>query len=403
MLDVLIIGAGPAGTALATRLARDGFTVAIADRSAFPRRKPCGEFLSPQCVPYLDALGLGGVLDELGAQPVAGMRLLAYGARADGRFRQLPGRPAHDRHGYGVRREHFDHRLLQAACAAGASFLPRHEFVALRRDAGGTVVGADLRGPGGVVPVAARWLVGADGVHSKVARALGVQRRLGWLDQFALVAHFDGVPPRPEADVHLLPGGFFAATTVDAGVHSVNLVLPRARLSQRGDRDWDQFVADQLAGAPDLQQRLAGARRQRPWRGIGPFGFTTTRTSLPGAALVGDAAGYVDPLTGEGIYFALFGARALGDALAAALHGPATADHALAGYRRARRRELGPRLFAARVLQRALRWPWLVRAALRGLGRRPALADLVVTMTGDTIHPRQLWQPSFWRAFGAAR
>ena len=114
--DVLILGAGPAGSALARQLAGEGFSVVIADKKAFPRQKPCGEFLSPECLPYLAELGLGGMLEELGAQRVLGMRLSGYGRTADGSFRQLDDRPGHGRSGYGIRRERFDtaiHRAIE--------------------------------------------------------------------------------------------------------------------------------------------------------------------------------------------------------------------------------------------------------------------------------------------------
>lgn len=400
--DVLVLGAGPAGSALANELARGGFHVLLADRKAFPRHKPCGEFLSPQCAPYLEALGLPAPA-SLGVHLVGGMRLFGYGARALGRFRQLAGRPATDRSGFGVRRERFDHWLVQAAERAGATFLPRHECKTLLRDRDGSVTGAMLRDPSGALhECTARWVVGADGVHSMVARELGVQRRETWLDQFALVAHFEGVSPLPTAEVHLLRGGFFAATTVDENLFSVNLVLPRQALQTRTSRDWDAFVAGWFPSAPGIGERLAGARRLEPWRGTGPLAWSTTAQTFAGAALVGDAAGYVDPLTGEGIYYALFGARALAEALRQALHEPARSRAALASYARERARELGPRFLAAKALQRALRHPWLVRSFLRGLGRWPALADLLVTMSGDTIHPRDLLRLSFWRDFGRA-
>jgi flavin-dependent dehydrogenase len=399
--DVLVLGAGPAGSALANELACSGFHVLLADRKAFPRHKPCGEFLSPQCAPYLDALGLPAPLASLGVHLVGGMRLYGHGAHVIGRFRQLAGRPATDRAGFGVRRERFDHWLVQAAQSAGAMFLPRYECKALLRDRDGSVTGAMLRDPSGLLHACtARWVVGADGVHSIVARELGVQRRETWLYQFALVAHFEGVLPLPTAEVHLLRGGFFAATTVDENLFSVNLVLPRKALQTRTSRDWDTFVASRFAQAPGIGERLAGARRLEPWRGTGPLAWSTTAQTFAGAALVGDAAGYVDPLTGEGIYYALFGARALAQALRQALHEPARSRQALASYARERARELGPRFVAAKALQRALRHPWLVRSFLRGLGRWPALADLLVTLSGDTIHPRDLLRPSFWRDFG---
>ncbi len=401
--DVLVIGAGPGGSALANRLALDGFEVRLADKKTFPREKPCGEFLSPQCEPYLEALGIDAPLAALGPLLVRGMRLHGYGAEVLGRFRRLSGQPASASHGIGIRRERFDMLLCDAAEAAGAEWMPRHEFVSLLRNDDGRVTGAVLRAADGhEVRCEARFVVGADGVHSRVARALGVQRQTKWLDRFALVTHFAGVAPMATAEVHLFPDGFFAATTIDGGEFSVNLILPRSALRTREAADWDGFVAQHVAKHPALAARLVGARRTSAWRGIGPLAYSTTRQTMPGIALVGDACGYVDPLTGEGIYFALFGARALGDAITESLHEPAREPSLMRAYVAERRREIVPRARASALLQRALRHPWLVRHFLAYAAKHPGLADLVVTLTGDSIHPRDLLRPAFWRAFRAA-
>lgn len=400
--DVLILGAGPAGSALARQLASSGCAVVIADKKEFPRAKPCGEFFSPQCQPYLQALGLSSLLADLSSHIVNGMRIHGGAAIAQGNFRQLAGSQA-PATGFAIRREVFDHALLQAAEQAGAQALLRHEFKQLLRDPSGRIIGAELYRPDGTkLTCHARWVVGADGVHSRVARDLGVQRAIEWLEQFALVTHFDGVAPKDTAEVHLLRGGFFAATTVDEASFSLNLVLPKQALKQRGDRSWDDFAASYMALTPHLQERLRDATRTRPWRGIGPFAYRTTTQTVPGAALVGDAAGYVDPLTGEGIYFALFGAHALGTAIKATLHDPNQEVAAMSTYCKTRSRELNARLCGTKALQRGLRSPWVVRRFLGALTKWPAIADLVVTLGGDTIHPRQLWQPSFWRAFRKA-
>src|SRR5690349_3524858 len=140
--DVLVIGAGPAGAATALQLAREGFAVTLADKQQWPRHKPCGEFFSPECVPYLDELGLHDVFTRLHACRVDGMRLSTAGAGTEGRFRRLPDRGAHASTGFGLRREVFDHELVLAAGAAGATLLPAHELVGLCRADDGAVTGA---------------------------------------------------------------------------------------------------------------------------------------------------------------------------------------------------------------------------------------------------------------------
>ncbi len=400
--DVLIIGAGPAGSALARQLASSGCAVVIADKKDFPRAKPCGEFLSPQCQPLLAELGLPSLLANLDSHSVTGMRIHGGSAIATGKFRQLAKTQA-PANGFAIRREVFDHALLQAAEQQGARALLRHNFQHLIRSSDGRILGAALTTPDGESKTChARWVIGADGVHSRVARDLGVQRQIEWLQQFALVTHFDGVEAMDTAEVHLLRGGFFAATTVDGARFSLNLVLPKQALKLRGERSWDEFASSHMAIAPHLQERLRTATRTRPWRGTGPFAFATTTATVPGAALVGDAAGYVDPMTGEGIYFALFCAKALGTAIRSALDAPEHEARAMAKYRQTRSRELNARLCGTKALQRGLRSPWVVRRFLGTIRKWPTIADLVVTLSGDTIHPRQLWQPSFWRDFRKA-
>ena len=267
--DVLILGAGPAGSALARQLAGSGCAVVIADKKDFPRQKPCGEFLSPQCQPLLAELGLPSLLTDLGAHLVTGMRMHGGAAIATGNFRQLAGSDA-PATGFAIRREVFDHALLQAAERQGARVLLRHEFQHLLRDRDGRILGASLTTPdGATITCHARWVVGADGVHSRVARDLDVQRQIAWLEQFALVTHYEGVATMDTAEVHLLRGGFFAATTVDDSRFSLNLVLPKHALKQRGGRSWDEFAASHMAIAPHLQERLRQATRTRPWRGFG--------------------------------------------------------------------------------------------------------------------------------------
>lgn len=401
--DVLILGAGPAGSALAQALARAGYSVALADKKRFPRHKPCGEFLSPECRPYLEELGVGDALGKIGVRLVSGMKLFAGDHVASGRFLRLDRAPYNDA-GYAIRREALDAELLDAAIRRPeVDWLERHDFQRLLRDEAGVVVGAALRDPDGATrELRARVTIGADGVHSRVAKDLGVQRASRWLDRLALVARFSGVTPRAAAEVHFVRRAYFAATTVDDGTFHLNLLVDRATLRDR-DGDVDTFVREHVAQAPELERRLVGAERLGPWRGIGPLAFTTTRQSCDGAALVGDACGYVDPLTGEGIYFALHGARSLAQSIEESFADPARARAAMRGYERRRRREVGPRMLLAAAIQRGLRSEAVVRAAVRRLAAWPRLCDLLVNLTGDAVHPKDLLLPSFWREFGRAR
>jgi flavin-dependent dehydrogenase len=394
--DVVVAGAGPAGSTLALRLAAQGFSVALVEAQRFPRFKACGEFMSPACLPILRELGVLEEVARLGARKVRGMHLHGYGERAHGDFVAV-GRavPAFD-FGWAVRREAFDAVLLDKALARGGIELVEGRVTGVLRDADGRCSGLALRAADGRdVELRASFTVGADGVRSVVAGGLGARRTIPWLDKIALTTRYAGLACGEHAEVHLFDGGYFACAPVDAGLLSLNLVLERS-IYRRTSLPRDALLAHWLARVPALEERLAQGRRADPVRGTAWQGSRTTAQVFDGAALVGDAAGYVDPITGEGIYLALLGARLLAQSLVPALHARRCGPRALTGYARARRREIEARCRLAFLLQRGLRRPGLVRHALALLGRRPRLADLVVSLTGDYVPLGEIARPRVW-------
>jgi flavin-dependent dehydrogenase len=393
--DVIVVGAGPAGASLAQRLACAGFEVALVEAQRFPRFKPCGEFMSPEVLPKLRDLGCFEEVRRRGAREVSEMLLHARGARVRGRFVDVGRARAPFRYGWAIRREVFDSILLEAALRAGA-VLPfeRARVVRLLRAPGGAVEGVVAREPGGALhELRADFTVGADGVRSAVARGLGVARPTQWLDKVAFTTRYAGVDWSDAAEVHFLPHGFFACAPVDSGLVSLNLVLDRVHLASSGLAR-DEVLEHWLARTPMLGKRLARGTRVDAVRGIGSMAVTTTQQTFDGAALVGDAAGYVDPVTGEGIYFAIAGSESLAEALVLALRARRRDRAQLASYERMRRTELDPRAKLATLLQRGMRHPRLVGAFVRALAARPRLADLLVALTGDYVPLREARRPS---------
>jgi len=314
--DVVIAGAGPAGSSLAQRLAREGFGVALVEPQRFPRFKACGEFMSPECLGMLDDLGVRDALRGLGARRVRGMRLFGHGHSVRGSYGPVGAVRAPFDHGYAVRREVFDNVLLDAASSTGGVEL----FSGCRardvlRDGDGRVIGLRIARRGGAaLDLHAKFTIGADGVRSRVAASLGVSRAIPWLDKLALTTRYSGVEWSEHAEVHFVDGGYFACSPVDGGLLSLNLVVDRARyLASNSTRD--EFLGAHLNACPALGERVARGVRVDPIRGLGPLGFRTTAQVFDGAALVGDACGYVDPVTGEGIYFALASGQWIADAL----------------------------------------------------------------------------------------
>jgi flavin-dependent dehydrogenase len=243
----------------------------------------------------------------------------------------------------------------------------------------------------------ARFVVGADGVRGRVAASLGWRAPRPEGPRFALVARFAGTRLDDEAEVHVTGRDYFAACPLDGGLFTANLVVDRADVPGRG-AGLERFFLERVARAPRLAERLAGAHLSEPIAVTGPLASRTLRSTGPGAALVGDACGFVDPLTGEGLYFAMQGARLLAAALEDALSGRVDEARALRAYERARAGEIRPRQVLARWLQTGLRRDGLPERVVGALGRHPGLLRLALGLTGDYVPPRGVLSPALWRS-----
>lgn len=392
--QVLVVGGGPAGSTVAGLLARRGMHVLLVDRAAFPRAKPCGECLNPGAVALLEELGLLDAVMELGPAVLRGWDLRTdRGAAATGRF------PLRASFGLGVSRERLDATLLETCGRAGVQ-------VQTRVRVEGVVPG----GPGFRPTVVARtargrrlsWrpdlVIGADGLRSVVARSIGAASGPARLRKVSLTCHVR-VPAvlreRDRGTLFLGREGTVGLAPLGGadGLWNATVVLDPRRYGRALARSpLSVFRARVAAAAPDWPgiEVVAG-----PWAS-GPFHRPVCRAWAPGVLLVGDAAGYYDPLTGQGIYRALrsaqLAATAAGDALRGDPDAPAT---------------YGTRIRSAfawpRRVQRgveAVVSSRLLDPALALLGWRPAVADTLVGVTGDLLPVRALARPAPWFARG---
>jgi flavin-dependent dehydrogenase len=397
VFDVAIVGGGPAGAHLALRQVAAGRSVVLLERRVFPRAKPCGEFLGPQCQPLLEELGLLDEVRRAGARTIGGLSLFGYGRCIDGRFGTVANARETRTNGLALGRERLDELTLRAAAARGVCVLEGHSVRGLVRSADGAVLGVDaLDAHGEPLTVRAHTTIGADGLHSRVAHALGVVERVPWLSRLAITTRVEGFATDGRAEVHFVRGGYFALSPVDGGASRVNLVVELG--AQGGGRSHiAQCFREHLERAPELRERLAPhlAPAQR-FDALGPLATRTRAQVFDGAALVGDACGYVDPLTGEGLYFAMRGAALLHTHLEEAARSGRRGAAALAGYARARTREFGHRRALALLLQRGLRSPRVAAGVLAVLATRPRLADVLLDATGSALPPRALLSPKLW-------
>ena len=396
-----MVGAGPAGAATAWALARSGIDVLVLDRARFPRAKPCAEYLSPQASRILAAMGVLEPIERAGAAQLAGMTIHApNGIAFQGRFAASHGFHGFRDRGLAIRRETLDTIVLDAARSAGARVAEGQHVTDVLRNGAGRVTGvrvAGTTGRAGSRDCLATFTVGADGLRSVVGRRLGLTRNARWPRRIAFVSHYAGVLGMDDCgEMHVSRAGYCGLADVGGGVTNVALVLPLSRVGDARD-GLDKFFAERLAAHQSLTGRFAGAVRVSPVRATGPFATSTRRAWAPGAALVGDAAEFFDPFTGEGIYSALRGGEILGPYVLEALRAstPRDADAALNAYDRSRRREFAGKWRVERLVALAVEMSPILNRAARVLARRSHLADLLVGVAGDFVPAREVLRPGF--------
>ena len=389
MDDVVVVGGGPAGAFVAWALAAAGVRVRLLDRAHFPRDKPCSEYLSPEAARLLDAMGVLQAIEGAGAARLAGMRVrAASGAAIQGDFSADHGYRAYRDHGLALRRTILDAILLDRARVAGVRVDEGAQVVDLMRDARGTVTGAITRGTSGRrAKIPARLVIGADGLRSVIAARLGLVRRARFPRRVAIVTHYESVREMSAyGEMHVAADGYLGLAPVGGGLTNVAVVVP-AGIMRRWPGDPPSLLADRIARDPMIAARFARARRATPVRATGPFASRARRAWAPGAALVGDAADFYDPFTGEGMYAAMRGGELLAPFVRAALEAPneRAACDALGEYDAARTRAFSGKWQVERLIAIAVGSPPVLNGAVRAMRRRKSLADLLVGVAGDFV------------------
>ncbi|UPU88307.1 geranylgeranyl reductase family protein [Demequina sp. TMPB413] len=407
--DVIVIGAGPGGSAAARYLASEGFDVIALEKAHYPREKVCGDGLTPRAVKELQLIGLPTPREE-GWIPNHGLRMVGGGHRLEFPWHDLDAFP---RYGLSLPRAQFDERLANHARAAGADVREGwHVDAALRDDTtdgfggGGRVIGVTARQTdekgrkvGEPTQFHAPLVIAADGVSARIALGLGIERKKNRPMGVAVRTYFE--TPRHDEEwmeghleiwdgergnSKLLPGYGWIFPLGD-GTANVGL----GTLSAKGTPpklDHKALLLDWLEhSAKDWE---FGAQVGDIKGAAIPMAFNRQPHYVPGMMLVGDSGGMVNPFNGEGIAYAMQAARRATEAAVA--WRDATDDtareRALASYGRMMKDDLGGYYTLGRVFAALIEKPAIMKVCTRYGLPRPLIMEFVSRLLADVYEPR---------------
>jgi geranylgeranyl reductase family protein len=404
--DVIVVGAGPAGSAAAYWCASAGLTVLLLEKASFPRDKVCGDGLTPRAVKELVAMGVP-LRESDGWIRNLGLRVIGGGHRLELPWPELSSYPSY---GLARSRMNLDHALVDHARAAGAKLLERTQVTgAVLDERTGRVVGVTARPvddagrrAGEAVTYRAPVVIAADGVSARLGLSLGLEKRMdrpmgvavrtyfrtprhddGWMESHLEL--WDGAPGRS----NLMPGyGWIFALgdgTANVGLGSVASTPGGAAAAT----DYKSLFARWMANAP-AEWEFTPDTQVGPVQGAAlPMGFNRTPLYTRGLMLVGDSGGMVSPFNGEGIAYALQAGRVAADAVVQAdARGTADAkERALATYARTMRDDLGGFYTLGRYFVRIIEHPQVMRLCTRYGLPRPLVMRFTLKLLSDCYEP----------------
>jgi flavin-dependent dehydrogenase len=374
--DVLVVGAGPAGAVASTLLARAGVRVSMVDRATFPRPKLCGDTLNPGTIAILRRLGLSDGVEQAGLA-LFGMRVSSgSGVVVEGRYRNgLFGRS--------LSRSELDWLLVQQAVAAGVRF---EAGVTVRGPllsrSPAAVTGVAIEAHGAVRELKAAVVLAADGRRSTLAFGCGLLTHPAAPRRWAIGAHIaSATATTPLGEMHLRAGHYIGMAPLPRGVW--NACLVQFSPTPGSMRDPAQALLAALRSDPILRDRFGDAALIGRPAVLGPLAVDRVagRDVPEGLLIAGDAAGFVDPMTGDGMRFAVRdGELAASAALRALEHG----WHGVhAAHAAERRREFAAKWRFNRTLRSLVESSALLGVAAAGARFVPGVVRALINHAGD--------------------
>jgi geranylgeranyl reductase family protein len=395
--DVVVVGAGPAGSATAYHLARTGLDVALLEKTAFPREKVCGDGLTPRAVRALVAMGID-TSEQAGWMHNKGLRIIGGGMRLELPWPELSSFPP-----YGLvrPRSDFDDLLARQAVKAGAVLHERTTVTGPVLDATGRLTGVTTSGEDGELTYRAPVVVAADGNSSRLSLAMGLHKRddrpmgVAVRTYYRSPRHDDDwleswleLWDRADGRDRLLPGYGWIFGVGD-GTSNVGLGILNTSTAW-GQVDYKDLLRRWLDQTPE-EWGFREDNRTQPVRGAAlPMGFNRQPHYTRGLVLVGDSGGMVNPFNGEGIAYAMESGEIAAQTIAQALARPSTdaRERALQAYPQILKQTYGGYYTVGRLFVRAIGDDRVMKLATRHGLPHPVLMRFVLKLMANLTDPR---------------
>jgi len=384
--DVIVIGGGPAGCAMALDLNSRGYNVALCDQAKFPRDKVCGEFISPGADPILEKLGVLDSIEALTPKRLKGVAISSYGsAELAIDYPVVTGsglRPT----SLSVPRYQLDALFLKQVQNAGVKVFEQHKVTDFIFNEGcvAGVQGWDEAKTS--FSMNCKLVVDAGGRNATSLRKFNLKREPKGSSKIAFSAHWQGVClPEDYCYMHVSRPGYTGISSVGNGRANVVLVVEGSALTGGKTEKPETFYHRVLMQNRRRSKMLENGERVEPVRSVESLAFAVKPVPCGGLILVGDATGFIDPFTGEGIYLSLRSSQLAGEVIHAGFESSKFSRNFLSVYDQRRQQEFGGKFLLSRVLQ------WLIynrsfcNRVMKSLSTNQVLAETLVGVIGDIL------------------
>jgi menaquinone-9 beta-reductase len=391
--DVVVVGGGPAGCAMALDLNRRGYNIALCDQAKFPRDKVCGEFISPGADPILAELGVLASIDALDPKRLKGVAISSYESEEleiDYPVSEETGiRPS----SLSVPRYQLDALFLEQVRNAGVKVFEQHKVTDFIFDKGCVtgVKGWDETKTS--FSLSSKMVVDAGGRNALSLRKFDLKQEPKGNTKIAFSAHWQGVHlPDDYCYMHVSRPGYTGISSVGNDRTNVVLVVDSSTL---GSEKPEALYHRVLMKNSRRQKILQGGERVEPVRSVESLGFAVKQVPCGGLVLVGDAMGFIDPFTGEGIYLSLRSAQLAGEVIHIGLQRSDFSRKYLSVYDVKRKKEFDEKFLLSRALQ------WLIynrifcNRVMKSLSMNPVLAETLAGVIGDILPAKKVISANF--------